>query len=46
MTKPYLIDGLKFDLRVYALIYGIEPLRVFVFQEGLARFATEEYEGP
>jgi hypothetical protein len=31
MAKPYLIDNLKFDLRVYALIYGVEPLRLFVF---------------
>lgn len=46
MAKPYLIDNLKFDLRVYALVYGVEPLRVFVFQEGIARFATEEYKGP
>jgi tubulin polyglutamylase TTLL6/13 len=46
MSKPYLIDGLKFDLRVYILIYGIDPLRVFVYKEGLARFATEEYVGP
>ena len=46
MAKPYLIDNLKFDLRVYALIYGVDPLRVFVFKEGLARFATETYTGP
>ena len=46
LHKPYLIDGLKFDLRIYCLIYGVDPLRVFVFQEGLARFATEEYVGP
>jgi tubulin polyglutamylase TTLL6/13 len=46
LDNPYLIDGLKFDLRVYALVYGVDPLRVFVYQEGLARFATEEFKPP
>jgi len=31
MAKPYLIDNLKFDLRIYALIFGVDPLRVFVY---------------
>jgi tubulin polyglutamylase TTLL6/13 len=28
------------------MVYGVDPLRIFVYQEGLARFATEEYVGP
>ena len=41
LHKPFLIDGLKFDMRIYVLLYGVDPLRIFVFKEGLARFATE-----
>ena len=44
--KPYLIDGLKFDLRIYVLVYGCDPLRVFIFKEGLARLATDPYIPP
>ena len=46
LERPYLIDNLKFDLRIYVLLTGCDPLRVFIYKEGLARFATEEYKPP
>lgn len=37
------MDGLKFDLRVYCLITSCDPMRIYVHEEGLVRFATQEY---
>ncbi|EGR29093.1 tubulin-tyrosine ligase family protein, putative [Ichthyophthirius multifiliis] len=46
LNKPFLINNLKFDFRFYVLLAGCEPLRIYIFYEGLARFATEEYKQP
>jgi tubulin polyglutamylase TTLL6/13 len=46
MPKPHLIDGFKYDLRIYVFVNGINPLRVYVYKDGLARFATTPYHKP
>ena len=37
---------MKFDLRLYVLILGVDPLRIFLFKDGLARLATSAYSKP
>ena len=44
MNNPLLVDNLKFDMRIYVLIYGCDPMRIYIYEEGLARFATSNYE--
>ena len=44
VERPYLADGRKGHLRIYALITSAEPLRAYVYSEGIVRFAPEPYD--
>ena len=43
ISNPLLINGLKSDLRLYCVVTGFEPLRIYMLDDGLVRFATERY---
>jgi hypothetical protein len=46
IDKPMLLQGYKWDIRVYVVILSLDPLRVFLCQEGLARVCSEPYVAP
>ena len=43
ISNPLLINGLKFDLRLYVLMTNIDPLTIYLYEDGIVRFATKQY---
>ncbi|XP_073213331.1 tubulin polyglutamylase TTLL7 isoform X5 [Lepidochelys kempii] len=46
LDKPFLMEGYKFDLRVYILVTSCDPLKIFLYHDGLVRMGTEKYHPP
>lgn len=46
IDRPMLIDGYKFDLRLYVLVTSCDPLKIFLYKDGLVRLSTKAYCPP
>ena len=43
IAHPLLLDGKKFDLRIFVAITSVEPLRIYVHEHGIMRICSEKY---
>ncbi|XP_063878437.1 tubulin polyglutamylase TTLL5-like isoform X4 [Scylla paramamosain] len=44
IESPLLVDGYKCDLRLYVGVTSLDPLVVYLYEEGLVRLATVKYQ--
>ena len=44
IDNPMLINGLKWDLRIYVAISCVRPLKLHLYKDGLVRFSTDRYD--
>ena len=43
IKNPHLINGFKYDLRIYVLVTSYTPLKIYIYNQGLIRFCTKKY---
>jgi tubulin polyglutamylase TTLL4 len=43
LSKPHLLRGFKYDLRIYIVVTSFDPLKAYIYQDGLVRLATQQY---
>uniref|UniRef100_A0A7S3G1I1 Tubulin--tyrosine ligase-like protein 5 n=1 Tax=Palpitomonas bilix TaxID=652834 RepID=A0A7S3G1I1_9EUKA len=44
VEDPLLIDGYKFGVRVWVVPRSVDPLKVYIYKDGLTLFTTHKYE--
>lgn len=44
LDNPHLINERKYVLRLYVLISSVEPLQVYLYDEGFAKLASDPYD--
>lgn len=44
IDNPLLVNGHKWDLRLYVVVTSYDPLVIYLYEEGLVRFATVRYD--
>ncbi|XP_066479013.1 probable tubulin polyglutamylase TTLL2 [Tiliqua scincoides] len=44
ISNPLLVSGYKWDLRLYVCVTSFCPLTIYIYEEGLVRFATEKFD--
>ncbi|GET88138.1 tubulin-tyrosine ligase, putative [Leishmania tarentolae] len=43
IANPFLLQGRKFDLRLYVVATSYDPVRLYLYREGLVRIASSPY---
>jgi hypothetical protein len=44
VSNPYLVKGKKADMRVYVLVASFDPLVVYLYQDGIVKFCTSNFD--